>query len=314
MHCTTVLFSTFLVAATAGPQYYAIVGSGDFSGNGLTPITLSPPNVSSAYWSFEVTGSMQGGSGSALGTSVVSDDTFYWMASSQYFFGIIERVSLRTGAVLPPITVNIASVKYPVVPMTPQKMAYDKGFLIIFLNDVSGEIPPEIVSIDLSQARPPYNITWGKSMLSRELKVSYSDGKFIIAESSDPFISFSSIDCKTGAVALLNGPLDCAGAAHAFKYSSGQIVGVSSHYFATNQNQLSAFNINLTTGKCVSQKLALPLDFFPWSYVVPDSSRAYFMNVQEDTLLYTLSFADAKVSSSVWGGSGQVVRQIVNNF
>jgi len=257
---------------------------------------------------------MQGGSGSALGTSLVANDTFFWMSNSQYFNGIIERVSLRTGTPLPPITVNIASVKYPVVPMTPQKMAYDKGFLIILLTPDSGSNPPEIITIDLTQARPPYNITWAKNAFDNEIKVSYFEGKFIVAQSNDPYISFSSIDCTTGAVALLNGPLDCAGEAHAFKYSPGQIVGVSSHYFATNQNQLSAFNIDLAKGKCVSQKLALPLDFFPWSYVLPDSSQAYFMNVEEETFLYSLKFADASVSKTQFGGSGQIVRQIVNNF
>jgi len=304
MHFRAIIFTNLLLAyAAKAPQYYGIVSRVGQS-NGLTRVALNQSGASSDYWQFEVPSVIQGGYGSAVRTFVVSeaDQILYYMTSSQYWNAIINRVSLK-GNSLPPVTASIASVAHDVAPTVPMHMILiNRTTLLALLAPDKGNANPWLLlSIDLSQpSRPAAKLIWTDfHMSSQDLQVSYTNasGKFIIAQSFDPTISFFTIDAATGKSTSL-ASMDCAGGALTMTYTGDKLVGLSSHYIRTNVNQMYGFQVDLKQFKCLTQKIPLPLDFFPWSYVFPSTSQVWFIPADRVSL-HMWDFDKAALNSSI---------------
>jgi len=144
------------------------------------------------------------------------------------------------------------------------------------------------------------------------MEIVYNNGNFILARSSDPFISFYAIDVKTAEIrSIASG--NCGGSAEAFNLFGNQIIGFSSHYFQTNQNQLYSFVLDLTTGTCTPTMLGLPRSFFFRTSLIADTKVSYFKNVVEGGMLYSYNWATGKISSSAFTGQGSDVSYFINN-
>jgi len=312
-----------LVNAASDVQYFGMVYRSPQ--NGLTRVTLDPPKTSEDFWAFGEDSIFEFSAVSRFsmfsGVVSLSDEVFYWISDNQYWYASVNRLSIRNGTLLPSVYANIATDPYNIYkisPMSPLMMVYENHKLISLLSPPNGIGKTLMVfSMDFSKTLPSYTTTWINFTNEdpQDMVATYSNGKFVLAWSGDPYTdltSFYSIDATTGKLTTLAHWMNSSGSALAFTISGDQLVGFSSHFENTNNNQMYAFQVDLATKTCDTQEMSLlPRDFFPTNFVFHDTSVAYFMNVDLH-ILYKWDFAAAKLSSTTF--DGQPVDSIVMGY
>jgi hypothetical protein len=300
------IFALSCIAVQADPQFFGLTQDLQSGVLGLTRVQLSPPSTSSDFWPIEQA-AMYGGYGAITGPAVVSlsDGVLYSMFTQQYWYAAVNRFSLKTRTLLPPVTANIAD-SYPIDPLSPASLIVDKSKLIALLTPNNGNTdkkPYKIVTFDLTTKLPTYTYVDANftTMYPNDGKTAYYNGQFVVSVSYDPQIQFTLIDATSGAVTSTTPYMNCGGSALSFAQFGNYLLGFSSHYFSTNNNQMFAFKVDLAANTCTSQKLPLPLGFFPQTFVIPNATTGYFRNFQ-DNLLYTWNFETNVLTNAAFSG------------